>query len=414
VSSFNEPKTVSPDATRLDVTATRRRMLQLLGATGLAVTATSALTRQVFAGGSAARFGGLSRFQDGTPEAMPMATPVIGAQADGSTLWKVLVGGMDMENAIEYHGFFPGEITINAGDSIWFAYDMPMFHTVTFPGPEEVPAILIPDPEAEASGTPAAGPPKLILNPIVVTGAGGNMVDGSQLVSSPVDVFADPSIPFVFTFPTAGTYDYFCVPHASVMQAKVIVQEAGSELPMDQAAIDALAAEQQAAVHEIGLADIAKYSEPVSTEREDGTTLWEVAAGAGGATQARVQRFLPSPIEIAVGDTVKFINQSEGEPHTISFLGEGETAPEDTLVEQFADGTPKLVQNMETFLPQGGNTWSGTGFLNSGFTGIPQLGLPMEFEVTFDTEGEFIVYCILHGTPDGQRMAAPLIVGPAG
>ncbi len=65
---------------------------------------------------------------------------------------------------------------------------------------------------------------------------------------------------------------------------------------------------------------------------------------------------------------------------------------------------------METFLPSGGNVWSGTGFVNSGFMGIPELGLPMEFEVLFDTPGEYIYYCILHGDPEGGRMAAKLIV----
>ena len=92
-------------------------------------------------------------------DAPPAATPQIGAQADGSTLWKVVIGGMEMDAPIEYHGFFPGELTINAGDSVWFSEAMPMFHTVTFPGAEEIPPIFVPDPEVDAS-TPVAGPPK--------------------------------------------------------------------------------------------------------------------------------------------------------------------------------------------------------------------------------------------------------------
>ena len=99
---FDDQRTGLPKVDRLDFIATRRRMLQLLGASSLALAGTSLLTKQAFAGGSAARTAHLSRFQEGTPEAVPMATPVIGAQADGSTLWKVVVGGMDMENAIEY------------------------------------------------------------------------------------------------------------------------------------------------------------------------------------------------------------------------------------------------------------------------------------------------------------------------
>jgi plastocyanin len=326
----------------------------------------------------------------------------------------VVVGGMDMQNMIEYHGFFPGEITINAGDSIWFAEEMPMFHTITFPGPGELPGIFIPDPEAAAPATPdAAAPPKLIYNPLLFTGTGGTVVDGSQLFSTAVDVFGDGT-PWVLSFPKAGTYEYACIPHGAVMRGKVIVQEAGSALPKDQAAYDGEAAAQIATLQEQGLAEIEKYGTPVSTKRDDGTTLWEATVGAGGPTQVRVQRFLPDSMEITAGDTIKYVIHSEGEPHTVSFIGAGETPPEDTLVEAFADGSPKFVQNMETFLPQGGNVFSGKGWVNSGFMGIPQLGLPMEWEVTFDTPGEYVPFCRLHGDADGTGMAGKLTVKAAG
>jgi plastocyanin len=142
--------------------------------------------------------------------------------------------------------------------------------------------------------------------------------------------------------------------------------------------------------------------------------MWEVAAGAGGPGQVRVQRFLPGELTITAGDSVKFINQAEGEPHTVTFVGEGGEAVQDILEETFADGSPKLVSNPESFFAQGGNVWSGKGVLNSGYMGIPQLGLPMEFEVLFDTPGEYIYYCILHGDMNGGRMAAKVIVNAAG
>lgn len=339
-----------------------------------------------------------------------MASPVPGPQEDGSTLWKVLIGGMDMDTEVEYHAFLPGEITINAGDSIWFAYDMPMFHTVTFPvAGEEPPPFFIPDPEQAAEATPT-GPPKLIFNPIALTGAGGTAVDGSELVSTPVDVFSTSTAPIVLSFPTAGEFTYVCIPHFPIMQGKIIVQEAGSAAPLDQAGVDALAAEQLEVLRADGLAQIEQYSNPEPVAKPDGGNLWDVAAGAGGPTPVRVQRFLPDEITISVGDSIRFINQSEGEPHTATFLGEGEEAPPDSIEETFADGSLKIVQSMETFLPSGGNVWSGTGFLNSGFMGIPQIGLPMEFEVLFDTPGDYVVYCILHGDPEGGRMAGRVIV----
>ncbi|MGE3798559.1 MAG: plastocyanin/azurin family copper-binding protein [Thermomicrobiales bacterium] len=387
-----------------------RRVLLTTGAAGVATLVAASRGMVALASPVSAAARNIVRSQDdATPEAMPMASPMPGPQADGSMLWKVMVGGMDMENAIEYHGFFPGEITINAGDSIWFAYDMPMFHTVTFPGPGDVPPIFIPDPEATAPATPSPLP-KLIYNPIMFTGAGEGVVDGSQLVSSPNDVFSDQSIPWIFTFPAAGEYDYFCIPHASVMQGKVIVQEAGSALPADQAAYDQIAADAIAALQAEGLAQIEQFSTPAQTEKEGGGTLWEVATGAGGFSQVRVQRFLPGEITIAVGDSINFVIHSEGEPHTATLVGAGEEPPPDIIEETFADGFPKLVQNMETFLPSESATWSGTGFVNSGFMGIPALGLPMEFEILFDTPGDYIVYCILHGDPEGNRMAGRVTV----
>jgi plastocyanin len=382
----------------------RRQLMRVLGGFGLGAVGTLAFARAAGASSLGGHSLHASLQEGGTPPAA--ATPVVGPQADGTTLWKVQVGAMDMENKLDLQGFFPGEITINAGDAIWFDYGMGGFHTVTFSGSEVLP-IIVPDPEA---GTPMAGPPPVILNPQAIFPSGGNVVDGSAVVTSGIDVFLEGQ-PIIFTFSTPGTYDYYCVAHSAVMKAKVIVQEAGAELPDDQAGYDALATEQIEALRQEGLAEKEKYAEAKSTARDDGTTLWEVAVGAG-PDQARVNAILPEALEIAVGDTIKFVIQSPGEPHTVSFIGEGEAPPEDILPGAFADGSPKFSINPLTFLPQGGNVWSGTGWVNSGYMGIEEAGLPMEWECTFDTEGEYTYYCILHGDAEGKGMAARLTVSP--
>jgi len=374
----------------------RREALRLMGGAGLATAAFMSLGRRAFAQDS------------GTPPAM--ATPQVGPRADGSTLWKVKVGDMKMEEHLELMDFFPGEITINAGDAVWWDFGMGAFHTVSFLSGGEVLPFLIPDPEA---GTPAAGaPPKLILNPAVAFPQGGDSYDGTGYVNSGIDVFRDPSQPYVLKFTAPGTYDYLCIIHASVMKARVVVQEAGAVAPHTQADYDQLAADEMAKLYEVARADKEKYAQATSTQNADGTTSWELTVGAGGDTQARVQYFLPAELEIKVGDKVKWVHRAPGEPHTVSFIGAGETPPEDTIVEQFADGTPKFVQSMQTFLPQGGNVWHGTGWMNSGFLGIPQLGLPMEFEATFDTAGDYTYFCALHGNAQGEGMAAKLKVSP--
>jgi plastocyanin len=374
---------------------TRRSLLRATGGAGLAALGLTLSARQR----SLAYL-----HQDSTP----MAGPELGPQADGSTLWRVQVGAMDMGQKLDLQAFFPGEITVNAGDSLWFDMSMPGFHTVFFPGEDgQIPDLIIPDPEA---GTPTAdAPPTLIYNPAMYAPAENTAVDGVTAVNSGVDVFRDPSQPFIANFPTLGTFDYVCIPHIAVMSAQVTVLEAGAELPMDQAGYDALAAEQLALLQSEGEDEITRYSEAVSEELEDGSTLWIAAAGAGPG-QARVMAFLPETLEISVGDTVRWVNQSPGEPHTVTFVGNDETPPEDITFETYADGSPKIVQNMATFLPQGGNVFSGTGYVNSGFMGIPELGLPMEWECMFDTAGEYIYYCALHGDAEGNGMAARLIV----
>ena len=97
---------------------------------------------------------------------------------------------------------------------------------------------------------------------------------------------------------------------------------------------------------------------------------WDVSAGVGGMSQARVMRFVPAEVTIKVGDTVRWTDQTIGEPHTVTFLG-GTDQPEDTLVEPQPSGPPKLIQNYQTFLPAGEKSFDGTGYHNSGFLGLP-------------------------------------------
>jgi plastocyanin len=341
-----------------------------------------------------------------------MATPQIGEQADGSTLWRVKVADMRMDQTpiVELHAFFPGEITVAEGDAIWFDFGMGAFHTVSFVSGGEVPGVVVPDPEA---ATPAAdAPPKLILNPAVVFPVGTDAYDGTGYVNSGIDVFRDPTQPYVVTFTAAGTYDYVCIVHANVMKGKVIVQPASTVAPKTQAEYDETSADEMAALYAQAEAEIATYQTAVSTPNADGTTTWEATVGAGGETQARVQAFLPLELEVKVGDTVRWVHRVPGEPHTVSFIGAGEVPPEDP-VEQFADGSPKFVQSNEVLFPSGGNVWSDTGWVNSGFLGNPAIGQPNEYELTFDTPGDYTYFCFLHGDAEGNGMAAKLTVTPS-
>lgn len=354
--------------------------------------------------------------QDHTATPAAGTGPELGERPDGTYVWQVRVAGMDMEQMIDAQAFFPAELTINAGDAVYFELpNPPGFHTVTFLSGDASPPLLIPDLDA-GPVSPAAGPPQLMLNPAVMTPAGGDTYDGSGYFNSGVDVFRQPTDPpVVITFTEPGTYEYLCLPHSAVMKATIIVQEAGAERVEDHAAADARGEAELAALMDEGRQLIAEFAEATSQPAADGSTVWEVAAGAG-AGQARLLRFLPETLEIAVGDTVRWINQSETEPHTVTFLGTGVEPPENTLVEPQADGTLKLIQNPDTLFPQGGEVYRGEGYVNSGLMGNiapggPSYGGSNPYELTFDTAGEYPYYCVLHSSgPEGPGMIGTIIV----
>ncbi len=381
----------------------RRAAVVLMTGLGMTASGAAALPRSAVARSSQA---------GGTPEA-PLqevatppapATPELGEQPDGSVTWHVRVGHLSEEDMIEAMAFFPEEITINAGDRVFF--DIHGFHTVTFPGNQEAPPLLMP--EGEALGAPAAAGgdgTRYVVNPAAGFPSGPPVHDGESYLNSGLP---DPTMPpFVVDFTTPGTFDYLCLVHPAAMKATVVVQEQGAERPYTQADYDEQAAEQIDAIVTQGRALIEQHSQPGQATPGTGDgTVWDVAAGAG-EEHAQILRFLPDRLEVSAGDTVRWTNHGGTEPHTVTFLGDT-GPPELVLVEPQAAGPPLLVLNPELLEPAGGPAYNGASYANSGWLQEDEaefsegVEFPHTWELTFDTPGEYTYYCALHAGPAGE------------
>jgi plastocyanin len=127
--------------------------------------------------------------------------------------------------------------------------------------------------------------------------------------------------------------------------------------------------------------------------------------------------FFPSSTRIHVGDSVSWTINGF---HTVSFLAAGQvpgapfipataspiTGQLDAAGTPFwFNGQPKQMLNPETAFPSGGNSYGGSGFLNSG---TPTPGAPpVPFKVKFTKAGTFTFNCLVHPGMKGTVKVLP-------
>jgi plastocyanin len=285
--------------------------------------------------------------------------PVVPASrpATGPRVWQVAAGGNRRHQALQGLDFFSGTITIDVGDSVTWT-NGGNAHTITFLGP--------------LSSFPPGDNPNLPF--------GGNTYDGSALTSSGATI---PGNTYTLTFTKAGTYAYMCLFHPPEMTGVVIVQPKGTPYPHPQgfytgqglAELNGQLADAQSSLAELPFA-------------QGGTTLAAgIAPGlSGGApSNSTVLRFLDAPrlgpnnastiVTVPVGTTLTWVNQTNNEPHTVTFPVAGQPPP-----------------NIDPFSPpSGGPNYDGTTLVNSGpfFPG-------QKYSLTFTGAGTFKYYCLFH------------------
>jgi plastocyanin len=134
-----------------------------------------------------------------------------------------------------------------------------------------------------------------------------------------------------------------------------------------------------------------------------GNRTWVVTAGVQAPVQnakhgIQAADYLPRELWIDAGDSVLW-RVPTGEPHTITFLPAGQRPP------RFDPANPKVTQR------QGGPTYAGAGYFNSGVMPAAAVGgpknAPTTYRLTFAKPGDYRYFCLLHGEMVGMVHVLP-------
>lgn len=292
--------------------------------------------------------------------------------------WRVAIGGETPDHGVQAQVFAPKTITIDAGDTVTWTMAAGFDHTVTFIPGGRLPDLAIP----ENGG-------KLLLNPLIGLPQGLATYGKKGVAGSGILVARDKSYSLTFTKP--GSYTYLCLLHPG-MTGTVIVQPAGSPLPMNQAAYDMKGAQQVAAALEKGRALLA--SAKVTKSKGPKGTVYTSPLPGSLAGHASVIRFVPETISVKAGDTVRWAMKDPIELHTVTFSGT-EQPPDFIVPEAQPKGPPKLYFNSKVAFPGGGSAHKGNGYYNSGFMNLGPRGL-RTYSLTFTKPGTYTYWCPVH------------------
>lgn len=291
---------------------------------------------------------------------LPVAalTNVAQASVSARRTWTVQVGSQARHMAIQGMRFLPGAITVDAGDRVTWVARSAEIHTVTF----------------FVGGKPRRTLPE--FNPTdlrQLTRQGGSVYDPAKYFSSGLmttvrtgrDSGPLPPVPHVhrysLTFPTTGSFTYYCLVHGRMMAGVVHVQRAGTAYPHTQRQYNHRAAVARAALEAQGVR--------LTRDLRRRSTPHRVLVSDRGAVA--VMRFVRRTVVIHRGQSISFKNLGMGAPHTITF---GKEPPPP-----------------EVFGPSGNPRRYVGGQLNSGM-----LWPHKTFRVTFMKRGTFHYVCALH------------------
>jgi plastocyanin len=282
------------------------------------------------------------------------------AAAAKPTQWFITVGAESKKGALEALDYYTNFITIDAGDSITWKFTASA-HTVSF---------LLPN---QSVYTAPLAP------------AGGTTENGKAFTSSGIQAAGST---YTLTFPKAGTYKFNCLLHPPEMAGEVVVRPAGSKYPHPQSYYNGYAKADMAADLQAAAASVKQF--PYAN---GGNTIAAgIAPGLASnpPSQSTVYAFLgadkltSTTTTVPIGSTVTWINQSNNEPHTVTFPIAGKPLPKKLAGNPFSP-------------PMGGFTYDGTKVTNSGPFGPAYLGLgTLSYSLQFTKAGTYKYYCLFH------------------
>jgi plastocyanin len=298
---------------------------------------------------------------------------VSSAARSAATHWTVVAGGQTPDISVYANGFFPRELTIQAGDTVVFQFAG--FHNVTFLGGAPAPPFAVKD------GNGYDG------NPQVFFPAGSSTYDGTGFHNSGVTP-SDKPFSYSLTFTKPGRYEYACTLHPGMAGIINVVDGAVPETP--EAAV-ARGKTEQAATLAAGM----KAYDSLNPQ----TTGSNVVVTLIGNLKDRysVLRFTHDPLTVSVGTTVTWNVTDPFEVHTVTFAS-GAQLPQFITPQPQPGGLPKILLSGTALTPTSAKTYDGNGWINSGLLAAPGAPsqAPSSFSLTFTKPGRYVYWCLVH------------------